>query len=77
MAAEAKPCPFDGKAAVVSEIHDRYPAEGEHPAGSYVAAYTIRCDTCGIEMSDEYEDEVLERWNTRPVIETPEEEEQE
>jgi len=30
--------------------------------------YTLFCEVCGIEMHDEYESEVIERWNKRPGI---------
>jgi Lar family restriction alleviation protein len=70
-AAEPLPCPFCGGPAVVRKSMQEYPAEGEHPAGEYEAWVTIACDTCGIEIGDEYRVEAIAAWNRRsayPII---------
>jgi Lar family restriction alleviation protein len=53
---ELKPCPFCGKPPVmIASTED----------DSFVRCYEIRCDQCGIEVSEEYKGETIERWNTR------------
>jgi Lar family restriction alleviation protein len=56
------PCPFCGKEPV-------FLATSEDD--SFVRYYEVRCDHCGIEVSEEYKSETIERWNTRadpPVL---------
>lgn len=31
--------------------------------GSYTASYTIFCSGCGVELHDEYRDDLVDRWN--------------
>lgn len=40
--------------------------DGSH----YTASYSIFCTVCGVEMTDEYEDDLAHRWNgTSPETE--------
>lgn len=66
---DLKPCPFCGKSPVERRIVELYPADDDGPAGEFDAHYTIACDECGIDMSDEYRDVVAEAWNRRAVAE--------
>lgn len=53
------PCPFCGtepRFCAVSDVTDKF----DH-------GYTISCDTCGIEMADEYKSGVAEAWNKRAL----------
>lgn len=70
MAETLKPCPFCGNPPVERRIVEMYPADADWPAGEYDAHYTIACDDCGIDMGDEYRDEVVANWNRRakPVL---------
>lgn len=35
--------------------------------GSYISSYAIFCTGCGVTLTDEYEDELVHRWNgTKP-----------
>jgi len=52
------PCPFCG-------LEPR--KYGCVEADGFVAATCIRCDTCGIEMANEYEEDVVADWNRRAV----------
>lgn len=58
-------CPFCGGEAKLRRLVEKYPAEGEHPAGEYDAWFYINCDDCGIEVGDEYESGAIEAWNRR------------
>lgn len=31
--------------------------------GQYTAGYTIFCTGCGVELNDEYRDDLVDRWN--------------
>jgi transcription elongation factor Elf1 len=60
MSATPLACPFCDKQpnfAAVVDVEDGY----DH-------GYSIICGECGVEMSDEYKDEVVKRWNTRSGI---------
>jgi hypothetical protein len=35
--------------------------------GQYVASYSIFCTGCGVELHDEYKDELVRLWNGEPV----------
>ncbi|MBP2290764.1 Lar family restriction alleviation protein [Azospirillum rugosum] len=65
---ELKPCPFcgpqtdDGKRIVLLE---------EREADGFVRGYTVRCDNCGVEHSDEYEHEAIAAWNRRASSTAP------
>lgn len=70
-------CPFCGGIPSVVSHMKEYPAEGDHPAGEYEAWVSITCETCGIEMGEEYRSDVMDRWNKRdgdPVKEEIEDE---
>lgn len=54
------PCPFCGKPPVMLEERDM--------TDGFVRATAIRCDECGIEMSEEYRSEVTEVWNHRSPL---------
>jgi hypothetical protein len=34
-----------------------------YDGGSYVASYSIFCTGCGVELHDEYRDDLARRWN--------------
>ena len=36
--------------------------------GSYVASYTIFCTGCGVELHDEYRDDLVSRWNGETAV---------
>lgn len=60
------PCPFCGKKPHVFEINVIDDPD-EPDAGTYNLEYSAKCE-CGIEMVDEYRDELAKRWNTRAAI---------
>jgi hypothetical protein len=68
MSEELKPCPFgcDQEELVLYSSRD---VESGHDYG-----FTINCAECGIEMSDEYRDELIRIWNTRTEIPSEREE---
>lgn len=57
-------CPFCGPRTKDDELVQMLETRTTG-ADSYTLGYTIRCNHCGIEMHDEYEDEVAKRWNRR------------
>lgn len=62
---ELLPCPFCGGAAYVHELIDHYPASADGPAGSYSAWFHIGCQSCCIEVGDEYQSTAVFAWNRR------------
>ena len=52
-------CPFCGGEAKLRRLVEKYPAEGEHPAGEYDAWFYVNCDDCGIDVGDEYESSAI------------------
>lgn len=59
---ELKPCPFCGNAPVFCSVTDM--------TDNFDHGYTIACNTCGIEMGDEYKSDVADAWNTRAATPT-------
>ena len=66
---ELKPCPFgckhvssNGEPAVVLICQHDVKAD-------YTIGYGVRCNECGIEIWEEYQPEVIARWNRRAYIE--------
>ncbi|GAC1042316.1 Lar family restriction alleviation protein [Rhizobium sp. No.120] len=55
------PCPFCGKEPMFASVTD--------VIDNFDHGFTIWCGECGIDMHDEYRDDVLNRWNTRSPIE--------
>lgn len=60
-----KPCPFCGGHAVVRETIEHYSADAGSEAGSFSCRFSIACDNCGIEQSEEYRDDAVAAWNRR------------
>jgi len=58
MSEELKPCPFACKEDLIF-------TEQRDCADGYAHGYTIFCPSCGIDMHDEYKDDLVSRWNTR------------
>lgn len=52
-----RPCPFCGTDPMFARVMDM--------EDDFAHCYTISCSGCGIEMTDEYENTVLDQWNTR------------
>jgi Lar family restriction alleviation protein len=52
------PCPFCGTDPVLLETNELRPDK-------YQRYVTVRCDQCGVEVSEEYEFEVIPNWNHR------------
>lgn len=57
---ELKPCPFCGTKPNFTSVTD-LTVDFDH-------GFSIWCGECGIEMADEYRDEVAKRWNTRSPV---------
>lgn len=34
-----------------------------YDGGSYISSYSIFCTGCGVELCDEYRDDLIDRWN--------------
>ncbi len=60
---ELRDCPFchtkgsDEESIFFTEHHVVY------DGGSYPSSYSIMCSGCGVELHDEYQDEVVRLWN--------------
>lgn len=53
------PCPFCGKEPkLLATTED----------DSFVRCYEVRCDHCGIGLSEEYQNQTIELWNTRHPV---------
>ena len=68
---ELRDCPFchtagddDEKITFIGHLHICHEVE-------YVASYTVFCTGCGVELHDEYRDDLVDRWNG--VVRTDEE----
>lgn len=63
------PCPFCGTAPHLYRHHMLMQEENLYghpmPTAWIEMNHTIRCDECGIEITEEYESEVIEKWNQR------------
>lgn len=57
------PCPFCGKPPHVFEIN--VVEDPENSGETYNLEYSAKCNECGIEIVDEYRDELTNRWNAR------------
>lgn len=58
------PCPFCGKLPVMLETCED---------DSFSRCFEVRCDNCGIGLSEEYRDQTIDLWNTRrPAPDTSE-----
>jgi hypothetical protein len=64
-AIEIAPCPFCGPQK--DEDHLLIFYEARDVRDGFAHNYWIGCALCGIELSDEYQDDVVKRWNTRAV----------
>lgn len=62
---ELSACPFCGGAPVLLETMGHYAATRDDPAGVYSVWFTIVCDACGVEVSDEYRSSAIAAWNRR------------
>lgn len=62
---DLKPCPFCGPQD--KEFKPSLYATMDVTL-DYTTGHFVRCELCGIEMHDEYEADVVERWNTRPPV---------
>jgi hypothetical protein len=58
-------CPFCGGTPTMRKTVEEYPADDQYPAGECETWYHLRCDGCGIELEDEYRDELVSKWNSR------------
>lgn len=65
-------CPFCGDVPVIRRTKQDYPADDVHPAGQYEAAVHVCCVTCGFELVEEYQSEVIAAWNRRATARTSE-----
>ena len=65
-------CPFCGDAPVIRRTMQDYPADDVHPAGQYEAAVHVCCVTCGFELVEECQSEVIAAWNRRATTRTSE-----
>lgn len=60
------PCPFCGKPPFVFECNVlQHPQE---PGAAYNLEYSAKCAECGVEIVEEYKDELAKRWNTRAAL---------
>lgn len=63
---ELKPCPFCGTQPGLSKGVSILPPDDKHPQIDEIdMGYTIGCETCGVELSDEYCEDLVTRWNKR------------
>lgn len=60
------PCPFCGKRPFVFEIN--VIEDPETPGATYNLEYSAKCNDCGVEIVDEYVDELAKRWNARAAL---------
>ena len=56
-------CPFCGP--VDDGIWNIVFAETKDIRDGYILGYTIFCPKCDFEMNEEFEEDLLEKWNTR------------
>lgn len=59
-----KPCPFCGPQK--DEQYAPCLREDRSVQHDYAIGYSILCPGCGIELHDEYLEDVLTKWDTRP-----------
>jgi hypothetical protein len=60
-----KPCPFCGPPKVEGE--EIVVSASICQTHNYATHYTIFCPKCGVEVTEEYLDDLIATWNTRPA----------